>query len=155
MYIKDSISYTLCKDLSIFIPYIFESLFIEINKQKHNLNQTVAVIYKPNTAPKADLNIFSTTYLKTLEKLNVTMGDFNIDLLQSNKHNTMDEFISNVFSQGFVPVIAKPTRISHDSATLIDHIYTNNITSPSKSGIITTDIADHFGVFHISETPLL
>jgi len=118
------------------------------------------VIYRPNTAPKADLNIFATTYLEILEIINrekkqsVIMGDFNIDLLQFNKHNATDDFINNIFSQCYVPVITKPTRVTHTSATLIDHIYTNNITGPSKSGIIITDMADHFGVFYISETPL-
>ena len=32
---------------------------------------------------------------------------------------------------------------------MIYHIYTNNITSRSHSGIIITDVADHFGIFHI------
>ena len=84
------------------------------------------------------------------------------DLLQFSKHNATDEFINNVFFQGFVPVIAKPTRITPASATLIDHICACNIVGiyrqnykPSKSSIIITDMADHFGVFQISETPLL
>ena len=34
------------------------------------------------------------------------------------------------------------------SATLIYHIYTNDILSKSTSGIIITDVADHFGNFH-------
>ena len=33
VYIKDSISYTLRKDLSVFIPHIFELLFTEVNKK--------------------------------------------------------------------------------------------------------------------------
>ena len=33
-------------------------------------------------------------------------------------------------------------------ATVIDHIYTNNIKRSSISGIIITDLADHFGTFH-------
>ena len=61
------------------------------------------------------------------------MGDFNIDLLQFNKHSATHEFINNVFSQGFVPVTTKPTRIRHTSATLIAHIYTNYFTGPFKS----------------------
>ena len=157
LYIKDSVTYIVREDLSVFIPHVFESLFIEITN-KHHKNQIVGVIYRPNTAPKSDLNIFSTTYLEILELLNkekkqsVIMGDFNLDLLQFNKHNATDDFINNVFSQSYIPVITKPTRVTHTSATLIDHIYTNNITSPSKSGILVTDMADHFGIFCIFET---
>ena len=33
---------------------------------------------------------------------------------------------------------------------IIDHIYTNNISTVGQSGIIITDVADHFGTFHIS-----
>ena len=46
-----------------------------------------------------------------------------------------------------MPLITKPTRVAE--ATLIDHIYTNNFKSIIKSGIIITDVADHFGTFHL------
>jgi hypothetical protein len=157
LYIKDSVTYTLREDLSVFIPHVFESLFIEVTN-KHHKNQIVGVIYRPNTAPKSDLNIFSTTYLDILELLNkekkqsVIMGDFNLDLLQFNKHTATDDFINNVFSQSYIPVITKPTRVTHTSATLIDHIYTNNVACRSKSGVLITDMADHFGIFCIFET---
>jgi hypothetical protein len=77
------------------------------------------------------------------------MGDFNIDLLKYNSHTKTNEYVDNVFSRGFLPIITKPTRIFQSSATLIDHIYTNSISSDSSSGIIITDVADHFGTFHI------
>ena len=104
---------------------------------------------------KSDLNICSTNYSEILEILNkenkegVVMGDFNIDLLQFSN----DDFINNTFSQTFVPVITKPTRVTHTSSTLIDHIYTNNVTSTSHSGIIITDMVDHFGTFYVLENP--
>ena len=79
------------------------------------------------------------------------MGDFNIDLLQFNKRNLADDVINSTFSQSLVPVITKPTRVTHTSGTLIDHIYTNNVTSTSHSGIIITAMADHFGIFYVLE----
>ena len=60
-----------------------------------------------------------------------------------------NDYIDNIFSRGFIPRICKPTRITQSSATVIDHIYTNDICHNSKSGIIITDVADHFGIFHI------
>ncbi len=54
-----------------------------------------------------------------------------------------------MFSCGFLPIIVKPTRVTTSSATLIDHIYINDITKRGLSGIIITDIADHFGTFYI------
>ena len=48
-------------------------------------------------------------------------------------------------------MITKPTRITSTSATLIDHIFTNDM-STSNSGIIIADISDHFGSFYIAHT---
>ena len=53
------------------------------------------------------------------------------------------------FSPVYMPVIHQPTRLSFFSATLIDHIYTNDILSKSTYGIIITDVADHLGTFHV------
>jgi hypothetical protein len=64
------------------------------------------------------------------------MGDFNIDLLQFNKHNTTNDFVNNKLSHSFLPVITRPTRLSFTSATII---------------IIITDIADHFGTFYMTK----
>ena len=75
------------------------------------------------------------------------MGDFNIDLLKVNIHAKTNEFVNDVISQGFLPKITRPTRITPHSATLIDHIYSND--NRPTSGIIITDVADHFGTFHI------
>ena len=74
----------------------------------------------------------------------------NIDLLKCESHQKTNEYLDNIFAHGFLPVITKPTRICNSSATLIDHIYTNNITSIGHSGIIITDVADHFGTYYLS-----
>ena len=62
LYINENIQFTIREDISVFIPHIFESIFIEV-KTKHEKKQIVGVIYRPNTAPKADINIFSTTFI--------------------------------------------------------------------------------------------
>ena len=41
------------------------------------------------------------------------------------------------------------TRVTNTSANLIDHIYTNDITSVFHSGIITNDVPGHLGTFCI------
>ena len=78
------------------------------------------------------------------------MGDYNINLLNFGTHTKTNEFIYDVISQGFLPYILKPTRVTDTSATLIDHIYSNNTYTNHDSGIIVTDLMDHFGVFHIT-----
>ena len=80
----------------------------------------------------------------------VVIGDMNVDLLKFSVHTKTNDYLDNIFQNGFIPTITKPTRITSTSAILIDHIYTNNITTSGKSGIIITDVADHFGTFYIS-----
>ena len=152
---KENLHFKIRDDLSVFIPHVFESLFIEIISSSKTNNNIIGTIYRPNTQPKADIDIFTSTMLDIMDTINnektpcVIMGDFNIDLLKYNSHNKTNEYVDNIFSRGFLPLITKPTRIFQSSATLIDHIYTNTITSDSSSGIIITDVADHFGTFHI------
>ena len=54
-----------------------------------------------------------------------------------------------MFIQGYVPTITMPTRVTHQSATLIENIFTNKPTHEDLTGIIITDISDHFAMFHI------
>ena len=80
-------------------------------------------------------------------KSSMIMGDANVDLLKFQTHVKTNNYIDGIFSHGFLPIISKPTRVTTSSATLIDHIYTNLITSSYHSGIIINDVADHFGIF--------
>ena len=53
----------------------------------------------------------------------------------------------NTFLSGsFLPLISRPTRLTETSATLIDNIF-SNIHPPPQTGIIISDISDHFPVF--------
>ena len=116
----------------------------------------VGVVYRPNTQPLANLDFFIEKILEIHEiilnenKIAYLMGDYNINLLNFSTHIKTNDFLDNVISQGFVPQIIKPTRITSASATLIDHIYCNYTHTNCDSGIIITDIAAYFGVFHIT-----
>ena len=49
-------------------------------------------------------------------------------------------------SASFLPLISKPTRVANQSATLIDNIFCNILPLP-ESGIILSDISDHYPIF--------
>ena len=148
MYINDRYDYKIREDLSVFIPHVFESLFEEVSFSGSK-NQIIGVIYRPNTPPLADLNMFHKTLLNVMNMVNngkllcTIMGDMNVDLLQYNKKQNVNAFLDDILSTGFVPVVLKPTRITETTFTLIDHIYTNNILEVKQSAIIITDVADH------------
>ena len=124
------------------------------------LNETksviLGVIYRPNTQPRADIDVFTTKLADITAKINneniesYIMGDFNIDLLKFQKHDQTKYFIESMLTTGYLPVITKPTRITDHSATLLDYIYSNSKSLNYQSGIIITDVADHFGTFYVS-----
>ena len=152
MFIKCGINYKIRDDISIFIPHVFESLFIECCIKSQNV--IVGVIYRPNTPPKEDvdacihnLNIIMET-VNNEKKNSIIMGDFNIDLLKYGINNKTNIYLDSVMSNGFIPMITKPTRKTHSTSTLIDHIHSNFKCINSLSGIVITDVADHYGIFH-------
>ena len=46
------------------------------------------------------------------------------------------------------PLINVPTRVTDNSSTIIDHIITNDHTHNISSGVIKTDLTDHFSIFY-------
>ena len=53
----------------------------------------------------------------------------------------------NIFlSSGFIPTIALPTRVTANTSTLIDNVYIKNLMYKYKSGVVMSDISDHFPV---------
>lgn len=59
-------------------------------------------------------------------------------------------FLNVLFSSYFHPLICKPTRVTNKTATLIDNIFTNSFDYESNSGILCTDISDHFPIFNLN-----
>ena len=54
-----------------------------------------------------------------------------------------------MFASAFYPTISRPTRVTQQTATLIDNIITNMHEYPVTSGILYNDISDHFPVFNL------
>lgn len=70
-------------------------------------------------------------------KLCVFMGDFNINLLNSDSQALTGEFINPLCSYSFQPHILQPARITGNSATLIDNIFLNSLEHASPGGNMT------------------
>ena len=81
------------------------------------------------------------------------MGDFNINLPNTDKHLQTSEFIDNMFGFGYYPLINKTTRVNNTTATLTDNIFRNDLGKvETMSGIFVCDISDHYPVFHVIKT---
>ena len=88
-------------------------------------------------------------FSKTNQKVIFIYGDFNIDLLNPNKHKMTDEFINTIYSMSLYPKITRPSRITTHCATVIDNIFTIEIENNTVSGLLINDISDHLPVFTV------
>ena len=96
------------------------------------------------------MNILLNT-LKNENKFCYLMGDFNINLLNYDRHNGTNDLVDLLHSYSFISLINKPTRIVGDSATLIDNIFTNCYFDQRNTFqcIKKIYITDHFPVIHV------
>ena len=154
LYIREHVSYTTRIDIDIFNE-IMESKFVEIDKKciSADRNVIIGVIYRP---PNSDVVQFTSLINGVLQKIKMEnkkcflLGDYNINLFNAEKHHPTSEFLENMFSYEYIPLINKPTRDSGHTASLIDNIYCNQIPSESTlSGLFYTDISDHYPIFDI------
>ena len=116
-------------------------------------NIIVGCIYKH---PKANIEKFTEQLEELLGQLNqgkydiYLLGDFNIDFLKYDQHQSTEKYLDMLYSYNIIPIITKPTRITNHTKTLIDHIYTNTSILHITAGIGLLDITDHLPVFCIA-----
>ena len=108
IFIKHNVEYRTRTDLNISNKFI-ESLFIEIPKTNITGSKNdvvVGVVYRP---PDTDINVF-TMYIKKIlstlkheSKIVYITGDFNIILLNIDKHIPSSEFVETMYAYSFFP----------------------------------------------------
>ena len=129
----------------------YESLWVEF-EIPHQHNIVCGLLYRH---PNSKLDNTAEFLYNIIDKINkekkycILMGDFNIDILQSDSYANTEDFINTLGSFSFHPQILKPTRITHHSATLIDNIYFNSLEHQVISGNMLSDITDHLPIFLI------
>ena len=127
-----------------------ESIFIKIKTNHRNL--VVGCCYRP---PNSQYEIFESCIEEKMSSVCsqttdlYVCGDFNVDLLRSEEEARASSFYSSMAALSLIPTISKPTRITDTSCTLIDNIFTTNLSN-FISGIFTIEIADHLPIFIIA-----
>ena len=71
------------------------------------------------------------------------MGDYNINLLNVDTHQLTSDSNDALFSNGFVPMITRPTRVTSNSATLIDNIFTNQLNNTTTRRVVAIGSHTH------------
>ena len=134
-----------------------ETVFIEIDKCIFGTdsNIVIGVIYR---MPNSSVDVFNDRISEVMNviqkerKLCYLMGDLNIDFLRADDHRATGELLDVLYCNNVFPLITKPTRVTSTTATLIDHILTNNFVDDMMhiQGILCTSISDHYAVFHVA-----
>ena len=125
-----------------------ENIWLEV--VKNGTKYVIGGVYRhPNQCIK-DFHMYFDKLLSVLSLLKrrcIIAGDINIDFIKIVENKDTADYLNNLLINSFMPTILMPTRITANSATLIDHIYycegRNNKSITSKSGNFLTDITDH------------
>ena len=160
IYISDSLDYEILQFENQFIEGIYESIWVKLNLE-HNKTKIVGSVYRPNSA-KGDLKRAITIHETILQELKsnkayknsdlLVCSDFNIDLLNYDRHQPTADYVDFQVGLGLLPLITKPTRKYQTSATLIDHIFATTTDHKIKSGVLEdSDLSDHFGTFYLED----
>ena len=132
---------------------LYESVWAEI-KNKNSKNIVCGCIYRHPNYLNSDISEFNKYLDSTLSKLVkekkeiYICGDFNIDLLKMNDFPTYLEFYTLLNSHGLLPFIVQPSRVvSNQVPSLIDNIFSTNISDAVSSGNIYLTLSEHFSKF--------
>jgi hypothetical protein len=150
IFVHDSIQFQKIEILSI-QNADFEFLTIEL--LNHNKKNALITAYRPPCENKKSFLKHLKCYLKNvkIKQIYIT-GDFNINLLNVKTEKNVKQFLDTLFQYNILPLINKPTRVTLQTESLIDNIFTNNFTTCNiQSGIIKSDISDHFPIFFVSD----
>ena len=149
LFISDDIVYSEIQELNMVEDHI-ECIFIKITIRGHTY--FIGLVYWP---PNSNITEFSNTMHSILDKVAskqcYIMGDYNLDLPKHEIHHPTENFLDIMYANYFIPLINRPTRITRESSTLIDDIFSNNynVNDHQVNGILKTDITDHYIIFHI------
>ena len=111
-----------------------ENLWLEISKNK--TKYIVGGIYRH---PNQNIQEFSDLIEPTLNKISkgklpcFIAGDINIDFLKVEINKNTENCLNNLLVHNFFPALLLPTRITSNSAAVIDHIYYYQGTNSKKS----------------------
>ena len=86
---------------------------------------------------------FIVTVLNEEEEF-ILLGDFNKTLLNADTDREWGNFTTSL---GRSQLISEPTRVTSNTQTLIDHIYTNNEDNIRSVNVEKLCVSDHYGIF--------
>ena len=152
VFLHESLTFNVRHDLSVNKATI-EALCVEIiNKKSKNI--LINTQYRQPAGNFNEFEAYLNTFLakyKTTDKTCFLVGDLNLNLIDYQSNAKFRDFVNLIFQHSLVPIVNKPTRVTKNNATLIDYIISNSFMDQENlTGILKTDISDHFPIFTIS-----
>jgi len=131
-YITDTLRYLVRQDLSLNINAcedLWIEVFPDVNKS-YNIQESIVfgVVYRH---PDHKYDNFCEKLCAQLDSLNSNKkdyyicGDININIMKYNIAENVTDYMTAISSMGCNIMIDKPTRITPNGGTCIDHLYTN------------------------------
>ena len=122
---------------------------------RHNI--IVGIFYR---SPNSTLSIFNDSLEKLLnviqkeKKYAYIMGDFNVNTISEFTGMTpqCQQFTNIFLAHYYRKLINLPIRVSGNSSSILDNIYTNHPLH-EENGVIMTDITDHYSIFTVCDDP--
>ena len=154
LYISDNFHFKVRSDLTVNFDVEFESIFVEMHIKNEKI--LIGEVYRvPGTNEQRSVQRYE-SLLQDMSDFNgdIMIGtDQNFNYINMEQHANTRDLFDLFIASGFIPTITIPTRITHQTSTLIDNIYvktrkTENLTS----GVISSDISDHLPIFNLIGT---
>ena len=125
--LRKDINYTRKRDLEEFQEGKLKSTYLEIHA-KNKKKIIIGSLYQP---PNTVTELFHEHLSNTIPKVKLEGKDkhlivgmnHNLDLLKCNNHTATRKFLDMMLDNNMIPTIMRPTRITQQSATLIDNIF--------------------------------
>ena len=142
IYVKESLKLKRRADLE---HANLEGLWLEI-LVKNSKSFLFGCFYRPPETSKylpKEYNAFVSENLRSIDmeqKEVILMDDFNVNYKDKS---TKGEFKSIFRLQGYKQVIKSPTRITKDSSSLIDLIFSNKPSNLSSTAVVSASLSDH------------
>ena len=136
---------------------IWDGQVIEIvndrTNEKYCKTITICNIYRPPVQTSENLSNFTKEINQIITRFEnheifILTGDFNINLLKYQSNNAINDFLECMISNGLIPKITQPTRLSQNTGTLIDNIFVKiKKDIKTTAGILINKISDHLPYF--------
>ena len=144
-YVREDINYIARSDFSV---ENLETVVIEI-KRPYSRPVIIVNWYRPPNSNLAILQSFE-TLLERIDVLNsecIILGDMNCDLLKTDKAPYTKHLCQIMERYNFNQCITSPTRVTHNTSSIIDLIWTNERDKIGQASVIEISLSDHYLVY--------